>query len=563
MIKKFNRILHNPIFIITAVYALAHAFLLILSGCWWDDWTFMSHNLAYINAVAMESGRPEWNLLIPFCWSQPHNGRILIFFLYYLDVLFVFIALKNSTLLSEKESLLISLFFAVFPVNDARLLISNFSYTVGLFIFYLTFMLFVLWNNRDDKSKGRIWRIPLLVLFFTSFILNSLLVFYYILFVYLFVLDIQKNKEKRILHKVFGSALNVLKNYPDFFILPFIYYGFNKTFFPTYGDTFNEYNAVTFTGLIKGFLYIPLSVVSLFFDVLRKSVLSIKPITLIIIAVFIFVIWKNDHENDDKVDRLRLLAIGVTGILVLIAGLFAYVMVRAGTLTPTGVKGRDAILTPLGSALMVFACLSCFKVKLRKMLTVMLIILGIGACGDLYLEWQKDYYYQLSMENLFANDIIKKNDTFFLIDLSESEIEGQRYYSLNANANHVYGDEIRLFIPKASNLPLLEDRSSIEKAKNALDHAFMMKDYNPDDLYFDAVLDYSCYLSDEETLLLKYYEIFDPNEFQNRINNNGKLLITIVDDDFTINLLKEYEEGKISNDNDIKEFLIEYEGTMQ
>ncbi|MBR4610277.1 MAG: hypothetical protein IKO38_07495, partial [Erysipelotrichaceae bacterium] len=259
-----------------------------------------------------------------------------------------------------------------------------------------------------------------------------------------------------------------------------------------------------------------------------------------------------------KVEYKRFALIALGGLVVLMAGLFAYVMVRTGSLTVTGVKGRDAILTPLGSALLVFAFLSCFKEKLRKTAAVILIALGIGACDDLYLEWQKDYYYQLSMENLFANDIIEKNDTFFLIDLSESEIEGQRYYSLNANANHVYGDETRLFIPKASNLPLLEDRKSIEKAKNALDHAFMMRDYDPEDLYFDAVLDYNCYLSDEETLLLKYYEIFDPIEFQNRINNNGELLITIVDDDFTIDLMKEYKEGKISNDSDVKDFLIEY-----
>ena len=237
--------------------------------------------------------------------------------------------------------------------------------------------------------------------------------------------------------------------------------------------------------------------------------------------------------------------IALGGLTVLMAGLFAYVMVRAGSLTLTGVKGRDAILTPLGSALILFACLSCLRGKFKKIAALIFVVLGVGACGDLYLEWQKDYYYQLSMENLFNNDIIKNNDTFFLIDLSESEIEGQRYYSLNANANHVYSDETRLFIPKASNLPLLENRNNIEKAKNALSHAFMMKDYNPEDLYFDAILDYSCYLSDEDTLLLKYYEIFEPDKFWDRIDNNGELIITIVDDDFTINLMKEYKETKL------------------
>ena len=559
MTGKLNRIVRNPFFIITVTYFLAHAFLLILSGCWWDDWTFMSHNLAYINDVAMESGRPEWNLLIPFCWSQPNNGRILVFFLYYLNSIFVYIALKRSGLFNEKESLLICLLFTVFPVNDARLLISNFSYTVGLFVFYLTFMLFVIWNNRKDKTKGRLYRIPLLVLFFICFILNSLLVFYYILFVYLFVLDFRKNKEEKFIKRAFYSVLNVLKQYPDFFILPFIYFGFNKTFFPTYGDTFNEYNAVTVGGLLKGLLYIPISIVKMFFDTAKNMVFSIKIITVIAAAIGIFIILKNKNEKDDKADLKRLLWIFAGGLVVLMAGLFAYVMVRAGTLTITGVKGRDAILTPLGVALIVFACLSLLKGKFRKIVFVVLVVLGINACNDLYLEWQKDYYYQLSMENLFANEIIEENDTFFLIDLYESEIEGQRYYSLNANAYHVFGDETRLFIPKASNLPLLENKETIEKTKNALDHAFVMRDYDPEDLYFDAVLDYSCYLSDEETLLLKYYEVFDQKKFWEKINNNGDLVITVVDDPFTIELMERYKEGSINSDIDVKNFLIEYD----
>ena len=558
MKKRIGGIIHNPILIITAVYFLAHAFMLILSGCWWDDWTFMSHNLAYINDVAMESGRPEWNLLIPFCWSQPNNGRILIFFLYYLDMLFVYFALKFSKLFNEKESLLICMLFTVFPVNDARILISNFSYTVGLAVFYLTFMLFVIWNNREDKTKGKLYRIPLLILFFVSFILNSLLVFYYILFVYLFVLDLKENKEEKFIKKVFVSVLNVLKRYPDFFVLPFVYYGFNKTFFPTYGDTFGEYNAVTVGGLLKGLLYVPVSVVKMFFDVANKMISSTKIATLIVLAVCIFIIWKNKNEDSEKTDVKRQLWTAVGGLIVLMAGLFAYVMVRAGTLTVTGVKGRDAVLTPLGSSLIVFACLMLLKGKIRKIVAVILIVLGINACNDLYLEWQKDYYYQLSMENLFVNDVIRENDTFFLIDLYESEIEGQRYYSLNTNAYHVFGDETRFFIPKASNLPLLENKESVEKTKNALDHAFVMKDYDPDDLYFDAILDYSCYLSDEETLLLKYYEMFDQDRFWEKIRNNGELVITVVDDGFTEKLMEEYREGKISSDIDVRNFLIEY-----
>ena len=125
MKDKVLKLIINPYFMICAVYLLTHFFMLILSGCWWDDWTFMFHDLDYINAVASQSGRPEWNFLIPLCWSLPNNGRILIFFLYLLDSIFLYVALKNSELFDERESLLITLLFAVVPVNDAIFSIFN------------------------------------------------------------------------------------------------------------------------------------------------------------------------------------------------------------------------------------------------------------------------------------------------------------------------------------------------------------------------------------------------------------------------------------------------------
>ena len=159
MKEKLKEFFKNPYVLITLVYFLAHFFLLILSGCWWDDWTFITHNTNYINQVASQSGRPEWNFLIPFCWSLPNNGRILIFFLYYLNSIFVYIMLKNSELFDKKESLIIALLFTVVPVNDARLLISNFSYTVGLFFFWMAFMLFVFWNKMEISVKKTVFRI--------------------------------------------------------------------------------------------------------------------------------------------------------------------------------------------------------------------------------------------------------------------------------------------------------------------------------------------------------------------------------------------------------------------
>jgi len=559
MKDKLLKIVKNPYFILTVTYFLAHFLLLIISGCWWDDWTFMTHDLNYINVVASESGRPEWNILIPFCWSLPNNGRILIFFLYLLDTLFVYTAVKNCGLFDEKESLIIGLLFAVTPVDDARLLISNFSYTVGLFFFYLSFMLFMFWNRMKKSVKKNIYRIGLLCLFFISFILNSVLAYYYILIGYLFVIDFKNNEEANIIKRFFISVKNVLIHYPDFFILPFVYYGFNKTFFPTYGETFGEYNAVTVSGTLKCFIYIPLSVIKTFNDILFKCLSCINIYTIIILTLAVIVVLKiKDLSKTKEIKIIDAVKYFVYGLFVLVMGLLPYVMVRSRKIDTMGVKGRDAVLLPLGVAIILYAFVSLLKGKAKNVVVTVLVVFDIIGMNSLYLEWQKDYYYQLSMENLFVDKIIADNDTFFLIDLNESEIEGQRYYSLNTNAYNVYGDQTRFFIPKVSNLYILESDDAMKEAIEALGYSHMMRDYNPDDYCFDAILNYYNDLSWEEVVKLKYYEMFDKNRFNSEIENRGTLEISIVDDDFTKKLLEEYDDGKLHEDEDVLKLLQEY-----
>lgn len=557
MFKSFIR---NPYALITLVYVLAHFFLLILSGCWWDDWTFSTHNLDYIHAVASQSGRPEWDLLIPFCWSLPNNGRILIFFLYYLISLFVYNIFLKSDLFDEKESLILALVFSVVPVNDARLLISNFSYTVGLFFFYMSFMFFVRWNHMEKSLKKTIFRILLLISFYIGFILNSVLAFYYILIAYLFVLDFRKNKESNIIRRFFITVKNVLISYPDFFIWPFVYYGMNKLLFPTTGDVFGEYNAVTVDGAIKCLTFIPKSLVSLFLDILKKCLSCINIFTVIIILITVTAVYFLSEEDKDGEkrglnDSIRFF---VYGVFVLIMGLLPYVMVRGHRIDTMGVKGRDAVLLPFGVTIVMYSLFSLLKGRIKKTTVSLVVVLGIIAMNSLYIEWQKDYYYQLSMENLFNNRIIKENDTFFLIDLNESEIEAQRYYSLNTNSYNVFGDQTRFFVPKVSNLYILEDEETLKKAVATLEYSPMMKDYDPDDLYFDAILNYTNDLSWIETLQLKYLEMFNKEKFDSVIKSKGTLDIYVVDDDFTIELMKEYDEGKLNDDQDVLDLLLEY-----
>lgn len=551
---KFRKTINNPYLIIACVYFFAYLFLLIISGCWWDDWTFMTHDLEYVNMVASQSGRPEWNLLIPLCWSSINNGRFIVFFIYYFISIFLYITLKDCKLFNEKESLIITLLFTVIPVNDARLLISNFPYVVGLFFFYLSLMLFIKWNN---GNRNYVYRIIVLLLFLISFILNSLLAFYYVLFVYLFILDIKKDNETITIKIVLTSIKNVLVKYFDFFVLPFIFFIGNKLLFPITDSEFAGRSSITVYGIIKCFKYIPLSILNIIEEIcsLFARCLTYWPILLICFVIIVVVLIRVKNIDDSYKHKVYCI---LFGMLALTLGIFAYVEVRGTTLTSFGVKGRDTILVPFGISLIVFGLFSLFNSKIKYVLYILFIILGILSCNLLYIEWQKDYYYQLSMENLLNNEVVKNNDTFFLANLNETKIEGERYYSLNINANHVFNDESRFFIPKVSNLYMLRSKNDIEIAKEVLNYSHMMKDYNPDDYNLDAVLVYENDLSWKEVIKLKYFELFDKNKFVNRINNLGSMKIVEVDDDFTTRLLSEYGKGNIHNDYDVVELLEVY-----
>lgn len=545
----------TPYLILTAIYLLSQFFVLILSGCWWDDWTFMTHNLDYVNQVAMESGRPEWNLLVPLCWSLPHNGRILIFFLYYLDSFLVFNILKNCGFFNEKDSLLITVLYLLIPVNDARILISNFAYTVGLFLFYLATALFIHWNNGQKKI---VYRILLLVLFFCSLILNSLLTYFYIIIFYLFLLELKKAGRIDI-KNIFKAVWEVIRHYPDFFVLPFVYFAYNKIFFPTYGPIYGNYNSINPLRILKGVISIPKYILQYGVEIVLSWIHNINVYSVVIIIVLMLLslfFWKNQEE--DKKDIYYSLKVIFAGFVITVLAMLAYVTLRGKMLEMNWTQGRDSILVPLGLALIAYAILKLIPTRIRNFILIPVLVLGVFDFNDLYLEWQKDYYYQLAMENRFDNEVIRDNDTFFLADLNESEVSSQRFYSLNANSRNVFGDETRLFIPKISNLYLLDDEEALKSAAQSLHGAYSMKDYDPEDPNLDAVIVYSCELSEWETIGLKYDEMFDRDKFNEILKAKGTMDVYVVEDDFTETLLSKYNEGALKGDEDILKLLEEY-----
>lgn len=542
-----KRLSSRPYLIITLVYIFAHFFILLLTGCWWDDLTFINHDLDYINLVATQSGRPEWNLLIPFCWSLWNNGKLLIFVLYYFDAIFLYQILKCSNLFAEKSCLLITLLFIIIPVNEARILISNFPYAVGLFIFFLSFMLFIKWKN-GKYSKNIVIRILLLFSFFMSYILNSILSFYYIVFIYLFFDYFLKDNDNSIIHKTIMTIKNVVVNYIDFFVLPFVFFILKKVFLPTSGKLFENYNSVTLKGILKCIKYIPLTIIDLFYDIFKYWISFLKNPAIIVIIIFIIIFYLNKKDKDVELDKSTLILL-LVGLIVLSLGLFPYVEIRGKVLTFIGVNGRDAILTPLGTSFIIFSLINTIKLnKVKNILLSVLLLLGIVGMNCLYIEWQKDYYHQLGIQYMMKEKEIECNDTFYLANINETNVDGERFYSLNTNSYLVHSDKTRLFISEAKYLFMLEDKNEIEFDKN---YYFYMNDYNPDKQSLDAVIIYENTIDTNDTLLLKYYEFFDTKKFYELIMEKTFYNIYTVDDKFTNDLLDFYHNNQLNSDEDV------------
>lgn len=149
---------------------------------------------------------------------------------------------------SRIEALYLSLLYTVFPINDARVLLATFPYSVGWLSFFIGLYMFVLWWK--DKSRKRLLlRIVTLIFFLHSFILNSLLVYYAIVLLYIFCMEYIYNR------RIMKATARMFK-YMDFILLPIVYFVGKQLLFPAYGR-YENYNSVTLSKVLSAVHRLP------------------------------------------------------------------------------------------------------------------------------------------------------------------------------------------------------------------------------------------------------------------------------------------------------------------
>ena len=484
------------------VYLLIHGLMLFLTGTFHDDWVSWMRDPVTKDLEGWQSGRPYYSFVIEAVWWLPGYGyRILAFFTYFIAYDFLYLTLCRVRELRRQEAFLIAVLTMAVPVNDARVLLANYPYALGMMLFFIgTWMLF---GHLQDLKRIGI-RLGVLAVFFLSFTLNSNLVMYGGVIVYMMI----RIKPREWL------------KYLDFVLLPVLFYGMGKVFFPVSGLEYEEYNLISLNGLVWSVAAIPATVRNILLDmanmVLADNTAFMAALAAAALCGGILSLTRKRRTETEEPTGRRDLVIFLFGLLMLIAGFFPYTAVRQKAyLALTGVNGRDSMLLGLGTAMMLF---SLPIRSLRRPVAVFAVVLGIFHFGTWYLNYQAEWYRQLAFQNDVAGmEDIAAGGNYVVLVSQDSEVEDRRFYTWSGNAVAATGKQTAFLFNGEGNANMLQDP---EKMEYMVTHYPLYRDYvyHPE---IDGRLYFNVNVSREDAVQLKLKELFDRKGFEERIGEIG------------------------------------------
>ena len=531
-----------------------------LTGTFWDDWCIKMPKAASLSQ-SQNMGEPWRDIFVDFAQLFPGDGyRILVFLVFLSTAILLYLILRKIPFFNEEGAFWISLLYTVIPVNDARVMLCVFSYSCTLLIFLVGFYLFLFFLEYQNAIwyKKLIIRVFTLVLFFVSYITNSFLVFYFTVIVYLLYIEYSSVIGTSKIHYRFFKALwNVLKSYPDFVALPFIFFFGKNILYPRSGS-FSTYNKVyiksiiiTAIKIIPETFYQFIKVCKEFFAFFSSEdrIRTCAVATFFIAKVAVFFLEHKSSLRDNELksffkSKKEQLIILVIGLIVLAMSIFPYAVIRdirSMSLWTDGVGGRDSLLLPFGIAMIIFAILKVLYNNSKVTNIALILVLAFGALSMnvKYLDYQKDAYWQEALVfKLEENEDISKDKNILFLSDDDNGIDGTRFYSLNGDGATAFNNQSRLFMNGFNDLRLITT-DVLETYRESFNTITADYDYSYDKL--DSVIIFDCNLRYRQVLDLKWLEIFDRAEYEHKIENLGLLEYYSADSNEVQQMLEGYE----------------------
>ncbi|MDO8962981.1 MAG: hypothetical protein Q7W30_00635 [Coriobacteriia bacterium] len=375
---------------VTVLYVLAHGWMLLDRGVFWDDWVYFRQPPALLADLARQLGSiwPGWTFAIQ--WGSEWSvwaTRGAVFLAYLAVALMSLRLLRRVTSLDAQARVSTAALVAVFPVMGARDAVSNSAYAFSLALFFAGWCLL-------DSAVGRrrvVLRISALALLALSLRTTSLGLFYLVIPFWLVWREGVTWRRPREL----GTAL---LRYADVIALPLAFLVLRGRMFAPSG-IYEGYNRLTAAGLVKALWQIPAALYNSFVVVLARMPSSMWwPVAILATAIAVIALSRGSER--DTATRWWLVA--VVGVFAFVLGVYPYLAVGKMPALPD-FDSRHQLLVPFGAALMlvggVRGAAGFFRAPRVVSAGVLALLIGasVGVSAAGHLAYQREWYKQLGM----------------------------------------------------------------------------------------------------------------------------------------------------------------------
>ena len=441
--------------ILVVLYSLSYFLLLLNHGVFWDDWIWMHLDRGSLLQMTEQIGYP---LLGPLHLVLRHMGvetyRWIIFLSYLAASVAVFKTLRHLPKLDSQKRLYLALLFAVFPVNSARIAVSDIHYAIAYGVFFVG-----LWLFSEFTDRGGVWlRLSsLLLIGSASYFVNSLL--FFCLLVPVLFLYVRSG------YSSVHAAVSRLKQIPDFILLPPVVFALKQLSKPF--GLYTHYNKVSLHYVAHSPLAIGAALYRSFLQVIAHAVrvsLTAWPALAATIFLTLCIGWilSGSLAADAHSSRAQVVTQGTPdvrtclinllfGALIFALGVMPYVLVgKYPSLSDW--NSRHQLLIPLGAAWMLVYGLDLLFARWRAGVYVLAALIAMFILNNIdnLAQFQKDTYKQDSLLRHFANDpAIRQGTSFFVDDQAHSLDANQRKYRFYEYAgmfDEVFGEQSRFAI---------------------------------------------------------------------------------------------------------------------
>ncbi len=558
-ILQINKMLKHPLLVIFFFYALSYSLMIINPGIYFEDWEIINKSYNSLRfffiTTAATGGHPVATNIHYFLQNITNTPGVIyhsIIFVLFIIAITVFYKLLQFIKIGLTSRFIITILFAVLPYNIARIYIMHFPYAIG-FVFMLSGLLLFAYILDENKILNRIF--SLICLFIAYYLLNSVLVFAPICILLLLIVKYYNNSISFKYNSKF--IMNRLLKYPDFIILPIIYWIIKMIYLQPINH-FEGYNHVGFSGLLllpirllitikESFLELPIFSLS--------NILSVDMFILfIVITAFSFILIRNtihriSHETLFKIDfitprysfinPIRIPILLIIGIVLFLAGAFPYNVVGHVPRFSPVYHSRHQILLGIGMAFILFDLFRwVINIVIAHKYQAQVFIFSLSIITSLFIvtnisqniDALRAYLFHESVKIDFkSSEEMKTGKNFVFKDNFNSIFwsESLRFFSLSGMAKEVFDEQTRLIILE-SDVKRLQNSSQYYLSE---DYLFYLKTCNIRDIEFDGTFDYNIYakqstynLSPYNILKLIYFKYCDEEIFFNNIDEISSLI---------------------------------------